>query len=134
MATVKQIEANRKNATRSTGPRTAVGKSKSSRNALRHGLSLPLIMDAAIKADLEELARLLANKDTNSMAAALHAAAAHLDLQRVQKIRRDMLTKMDLATAAAKDLQRLLAIDRYETRARTRRHRASSKIAVEGGD
>jgi hypothetical protein len=68
------------------------------------------------------------------MAAALHAAAAHLDLQRVQKIRRDMLTKMDLATATPKDLQRLLAIDRYETRARTRRHRASSKIAVEGDD
>ena len=134
MATVKQIEANRKNATRSTGPRTAVGKSKSSRNALRHGLSLPLIMDAAIRADLEELARLLANEDTNSMAAALHAAAAHLDLERVQKIRRDMLTKMDLATATPKDLQRLLAIDRYETRARTRRHRASSKIAVEGDD
>jgi paraquat-inducible protein B len=132
MATVKQIEANRKNATRSTGPRTAVGKSKSSRNALRHGLSLPLIMDAAIKADLEELARLLANEDTNSMAAALHAAAAHL--QRVQKIRRDMLTKMDLATATPKDLQRLLAIDRHETRARTRRHRACSKIAVEGDD
>jgi hypothetical protein len=56
MATVKQIEANRKNATRSTGPRTAVGKSKSSLNALRHGLSLPLIMDAATKADVEELA------------------------------------------------------------------------------
>ena len=131
MATVKQIEANRKNATRSTGPATAVGKSKSSRNALRHGLSLPLIMNAATMADVEELARLLANEDTNNMAAALHAAAAHLDLQRVQKIRRDMLAKMDLAIATPKDLQRLLAIDRYETRARTRRRRASSRIAVE---
>lgn len=131
MATVKQIEANRKNATRSTGPATAVGKAKSSRNALRHGLSLPLIMNAATMANVEELARLLANEDTNNMAAALHAPAAHLDLQRVQKIRRDMLAKMDLATATPKDLQRLLAIDRYETRARTRRRRASSRIAVE---
>jgi nitrate reductase beta subunit len=131
MATVKQIEANRRNATRSTGPATAVGKSKSSRNALRHGLSLPLIMNAATMANVEELARLLANEDTNNMSAALHAAAAHLDLQRVQKIRRDMLAKMDLATATPKDLQRLLAIDRYETRARTRRRRASSRIAVE---
>jgi len=134
MATAKQIEANRKNATRSTGPRTAVGKLNSSRNALRHGLSLPLIMNAATMADVEELARLLANEDTNSMAAALHAAAAHLDLQRVQKIRRDMLAKMDLAIATPEDLQRLLAIDRYETRARTRRRRASSKIPVKGDD
>jgi hypothetical protein len=61
----------------------------SSRNAFRHGLSLPKIMDAATKADVENLARLLANEDANSMTAALHAAAAHVDLQGVQKIRRD---------------------------------------------
>jgi len=91
-------------------------------------------MNAATMADVEELARLLANEDTNSMAAALHAAAAHLDLQRVQKIRRDMLAKMDLAIATPEDLRRLLAIDRYETRARTRRRRASSKIPVKGDD
>ena len=129
MATARQIEANRKNAKRSTGPRTAEGKSKSSRNAFQHGLSLPQIMDAATKADAENLARLLANEDENFMAAALHAAAAHLDLQRVQKIRRNKFGRMDLAIASAEDLQRLLAIDRYETRARTRRRRAMSKIS-----
>jgi nitrate reductase beta subunit len=128
MATLRQIEANRKNAKRSTGPRTLVGKLKSRRNAFQHGLSLPQIMDAATKADVENLARLLANEDANSMVAALHAAAAHLDLQRVQKIRRNKLARMDLATASPEDLQRLLAIDRYETRARTRRRRAMSKF------
>jgi len=39
MATEKQIEANRRNAQRSTGPKTAEGKSSSSRNNLRHGLT-----------------------------------------------------------------------------------------------
>jgi hypothetical protein len=38
MATEAQINANRRNAKQSTGPRTAVGKERSSRNALRHGL------------------------------------------------------------------------------------------------
>jgi hypothetical protein len=38
MATEAQINANRKNATRSTGPKTPAGKKSSSRNALRHGL------------------------------------------------------------------------------------------------
>ncbi len=39
MATEKQIEANRRNAQKSTGPRTIEGKSNSSRNNLRHGLT-----------------------------------------------------------------------------------------------
>ena len=39
MATEKQIAANRRNAARSTGPRTPLGKKRSSMNALRHGLS-----------------------------------------------------------------------------------------------
>ncbi|QDV34176.1 hypothetical protein [Tautonia plasticadhaerens] len=39
MATLKQTIANRLNALRSTGPRSDGGKARSSRNALRHGLS-----------------------------------------------------------------------------------------------
>jgi hypothetical protein len=39
MATEKQLEANRRNAQKSTGPRTIEGKSNSSRNNLRHGLT-----------------------------------------------------------------------------------------------
>src|ERR1044071_5609048 len=38
MSTIKQIEANRLNAQKSTGPRTAEGKSAARLNALKHGL------------------------------------------------------------------------------------------------
>jgi hypothetical protein len=38
MATVKQLEANRKNALASTGPQTPEGKGKVARNAVRHGI------------------------------------------------------------------------------------------------
>jgi len=38
MATKKQIAANRRNAKKSTGPRTSAGKAVSRQNALRHGL------------------------------------------------------------------------------------------------
>ena len=38
MATRRQITANRKNAKRSTGPRTGAGKERSSTNSIRHGL------------------------------------------------------------------------------------------------
>jgi hypothetical protein len=39
MVSEKQLAANRRNAEKSTGPRTAEGKSNSSRNNLRHGLT-----------------------------------------------------------------------------------------------
>jgi hypothetical protein len=38
MATIHQIEANRRNAQKSTGPRTPHGKAIASQNATRHGL------------------------------------------------------------------------------------------------
>jgi hypothetical protein len=38
MTTIKQTEANRRNAQRSTGPTTAEGRKASSQNALKHGL------------------------------------------------------------------------------------------------
>ena len=45
MATDKQIKANRENAKQSTGPRTNSGKTRTSKNALKHGL---LAQDAVL--------------------------------------------------------------------------------------
>ena len=41
MSSERQIAANRRNAQRSTGPRTALGKSHSGGNARKHGLARP---------------------------------------------------------------------------------------------
>ena len=134
MATAKQIAANRRNAQRSTGPRTAAGRSVSSRNALRHGLSLHQEKDAATRAAINELAQLIApdGSDNQKLVDVEEAAAALLDLMRIRKVRNEMLAAMDLATATPDELQRLLAIDRYESRARTRRRRASAKLEQDG--
>ena len=45
MSTEKQIAANRRNAARSTGPRTQSGKARSRFNALKHGCraKLPIL-------------------------------------------------------------------------------------------
>lgn len=45
MTSLRQIEANRRNARLSTGPITDEGKRKSRRNALRHGLTAETVID-----------------------------------------------------------------------------------------
>jgi hypothetical protein len=45
MTSSRQIEANRRNALRSTGPRTDKGKRQSRHNALRHGLTAETVID-----------------------------------------------------------------------------------------
>jgi len=45
MTSLKQIEANRRNALKSTGPRSEEGKQRSSRNALRHGLTAETVLE-----------------------------------------------------------------------------------------
>jgi len=46
MTSYRQIEANRRNALKSTGPRTEAGKETSRRNAVRHGLTAETVIDA----------------------------------------------------------------------------------------
>jgi hypothetical protein len=45
MTSFRQIQANRRHALRSTGPRTEEGKRQSRRNALRHGLTAETVID-----------------------------------------------------------------------------------------
>jgi hypothetical protein len=45
MASLNQIEANRRNALKSTGPRTEAGKRRSRRNAVRHGLTAETVIE-----------------------------------------------------------------------------------------
>ncbi len=44
MTSLRQIESNRRNAQRSTGPKTADGKARASRNAVRHGLTAETVI------------------------------------------------------------------------------------------
>src|SRR6266404_1337798 len=45
MTSFRQIEANRRNAIRSTGPNTEEGKRRSRRNAIRHGLCAETVIE-----------------------------------------------------------------------------------------
>ena len=46
MTSYRQIEANRRNALKSTGPKTEAGKQASRGNAIRHGLTAETVLSA----------------------------------------------------------------------------------------
>ena len=55
MATAAQIEANRRNAQKSTGPKTERGKAHAKLNAIKHGLTARTIMPVLPQEDPKEL-------------------------------------------------------------------------------
>jgi hypothetical protein len=121
MATEKQIAANRSNSKRSTGPKTATGRLKSSRNAFRHGLSRPMTPNSV---EVEAIARALAGDRTDHPpVAAKQLAAAQLELLRVRGIRRMLMASLDFESCGPQDLQQLMALDRYERVALTKRRK-----------
>jgi hypothetical protein len=134
MATEKQIAANRANAQKSTGPKTAAGRLKSSRNALSHGLSCPLPFDPAMSAKVEAIAQALAGEGASEdqMTSAAEFAQAQLELLRIRAIRAETMRDTDLKLGSTQDLRRLLALDRYERYAHTKRRRAARKTSTLG--
>ena len=55
MATAAQIEANRRNAQKSTGPKTERGKASARRNAITHGMTAHTVMPVLPQEDPKEL-------------------------------------------------------------------------------
>jgi hypothetical protein len=125
-----RLAAERRIARRNSGPRTASGKRTTARNALRHGLSLPVLTDAAVAKEVVELAGRLAGgpADSEMRELALRVAAAQVDVKRVRHARNALFTRPVGAPAAESrshglhdEIRKLVALDRYERQAMWRR-------------
>jgi hypothetical protein len=151
MTSQARIEANRRNARRSTGPCTAAGKARARHNARRHGLSVSVLADPLVFADVEQLAGALAGVtgDAARLKQARRFAEAEFELLRVRAARFGLMmadttkvacekstvagespsqgTRGDADGGAEKilaNLTELERLDRYEGRAMSRRKKA----------
>jgi hypothetical protein len=117
MTSPKQIAANRRNATKSTGPVTAQGKARASRNALRHGLSVPINRASAVAADIGEFALQLVGEAASQteIDLARAAAEAQLELARIQR-EKQLLLEALMSGVSSPDMQAIRHLDRYERR------------------
>ena len=132
-----RLAANRRNALKSTGPRTAAGKKRSSKNALRHGLSVQIFLTPEETQINSELVRAF-RAATGQAFLANAAAEAHLHLIRVRQARLELLNKACDHTQEQRHTEpeelvyhalgsvssELLKLDGYERKALSRRKNA----------
>lgn len=133
MATDKQIAANRRNAQKSTGPKTLNGRATSSRNAFRHGLTRPLTEDPTILTEAYLLAATIAVDEPGlqSNDAALEIALTHLAIRRVRAARNQALSELVATLSDGSDpraIKHLSGFDRYERSARQKHRRTSRRL------
>ena len=148
MATQKQIAANRRNAQKSSGPKSQAGKSRAALNSLKHGLSVPNgSVDGML---LEKLAaRIAGGNEVDAMRLARGIAAAELELARVRRISSRLWEQHSVAPASGGNddrAKRLIHVHlheagtfaefakliRYEKRAAFRRDRAVREFLEAG--
>ena len=150
MTTARKVRANRQNARASTGPKSATGKARSSANARRHHLAVPIWSDPVLTANVVALAAHIAgvHPSPQVMAHAQQVAEAQIEVVRVRRWRLDLMDRHlshlglenpdDRASELRRDAElslkkasivldltpRLQLLDRYERRAVSRRNRA----------
>jgi hypothetical protein len=134
MASEKQILANRANALKSRGPRSAGGKVRASRNAIRHGLSANIWKQASAVISIERLTQLF-RADGYSEQKARLAAVAEYQTKAIRNVRCRIGEQIFQAADGrgpeeplAKNLRRLQSIDRYEKRIASLKKRALRKM------
>jgi hypothetical protein len=147
MTSTAKIESNRRNAARSTGPRTAAGKARSRKNAIRHGLSSHPVMTAEQATRARELTAAIAKRSTNPLVLrfASEVVRATMEIEIIQAARTDLTAVFEspsvtpanadpeAAKAARRKLQldtltRLEKMERYLGRALVRRRRAMCEL------
>ncbi len=119
----KKVAANRRNAKKSTGPRTKSGKKEVSQNARKHGLSTCAAGD-----DVRALTELLRDKllNTSNPSALAHdqvqdVAEMELIIRRARAAKTELLRGADDPASIPDILDAYQRIDRYDRRAVSRR-------------
>jgi hypothetical protein len=132
MTSKRKIEANRRNAKLSTGPKTARGKSSSCKNAFKHGLA-SLAHRPVERAEDEELLETLAPagscQEQRELAFRVLEATRSLDHARL--VRAKVAGAFEGTSLDRGGVRNSISrIERYEVRAQARLRKAAKRLLV----
>jgi hypothetical protein len=85
-------------------------------------------LDAESAEKAARLVNALISDGASDRQAATEVAQAQLEMMRIRGARAAMMAKINLTSGNIDDLQRLVALDRYEQVVHTRRRRASYRL------
>jgi len=138
MASEKQIAANRMNAQKSSGPRSAAGKARARRNAIRHGLAVNFAKDPLAANAIEAMTKLLLQRGQSEQVARL-VAAAEYSTNAVNAVRSKTAERLRDATEEGLSgspfkaaLAKLRLLERYERKAVLLKKRALRYLQLQG--
>ncbi len=125
--------ASRRNGAKGKGPKTASGKSRARRNALRHGLEAIRFDDESICAEVQRIVRMLCPgaADVLRLDLAVAIAESQVVLSRVRTARTVAFARVREQIAGGDCLLAINALrrlDRYERRALSRRRHAIESL------
>lgn len=148
MASERQVEANRRNARKSTGPKSQAGRGRAARNALKHGLATTISNGRHYPDDIDRLATEIAGhtEDLNILDCARIIATAQFELNRVRRVRIGLIEGARVFGATMEQspggsceepsgatrtvLSSLQSIIRYEQRATAKRDKALRRLLL----
>ena len=139
MICLSRLEANRANAQKSTGPKSAKGKARSAQNARKHGLRTKVTSDPHYRSEVLVLRTKLAKEAGHASSPIDALSLAMTELRRIITIRHKRLDDALVALEGAQeiDVTQLLTdletLERYERRAHYRLHRAVEVYAPAPG-
>jgi hypothetical protein len=145
MTSETKINSNRLNARYSTGPKSKSGRVRSSRNARRHGLTIPVTIDPVFAEDIHLLALEIAGSYslTDVSEDVREIAQAQVELLRIRRLKhqlseifmRECNSNADKVVSGRLPGDRvtdvmdsLLRLKRYERRAQSRRKSAIREL------
>lgn len=139
MICLSRLEANRANAQKSTGPKSAKGKARSAQNARKHGLRTKVTSDPHYRSEVLVLRTKLAKEAGHASSPIDALSLAMTELRRIITIRHKRLDDALIALEGAQEidvaplLTDLETLERYERRAHYRLHRAVEVYAPAPG-